>query len=277
MADRKKRKKDGGGEGGAPAWMVTYGDLMSLLLTFFVLLLSFSTINEQEFKEALRSLRGALGLLPHNVTVFNPIFPDKPSERAARSIRRLAIEMKERMQVQGVDDEVKIELDEEEGALRVSLPSSILFASASAELRRQSFSVLSDVGDALAELPGISVEVRGHTDSRPLQNSRRFADNWDLSYFRAKAVKQYLTEVSDLPESELEVVALGPSEPVADNETPEGRLQNRRVELYIRGDLQEGDADVLKDRLNVLVPQDEANPPAADFDIDLGPNTEFIR
>ena len=85
MAGRRGGDDEGGG---APAWMVTYGDLMSLLLTFFVLLLSFSTVHEDEFRKAMASLQGALGVMPLERTVIQlpKATPEVPRPRPARQV-----------------------------------------------------------------------------------------------------------------------------------------------------------------------------------------------
>src|SRR5690606_4418358 len=82
------------------------------------------------------------------------------------------------------------------------------------------------------------VEVRGHTDNRPISGAG-YRDNFDLSYERAKNVMLYFTRQGGLPQDEFEVIACGESQPIATNETEEGRQANRRVELFVRGDFGE--------------------------------------
>ena len=230
MPPRKKKKGDEGG--GAPLWMVTYGDLMSLLLTFFVLLLSFSTITEEEaFKQAIASFRGAVGFLPRELTVvqINPM--PKRMKRTSRTIEELARKL---LQIMGKDDKVKIELDAQ-GGLKISLPNQVLFDTARAELKVEAYAVLNDVGEVLAELPIAFFEVRGHTDNRPLVRSSQYRDNYDLSFGRADAVARYLNRAQDIPLDQFEIIACGAGQPVAPNSTLEGQRANRRVEIYIRG------------------------------------------
>ena len=233
---------------GAPAWMVTYGDLMSLLLTFFVLLLSFSSITEEKFEEALLSLRDALGIMPQSLSIVSIEQEAQTHPRPPRSIERVAREMQRRLQVLGRDHDVDLEYDE--GGIKVNLPSQILFESARAELRPEAHEVLDTLAEMLGDLPGATFEVRGHTDSRPLLSSAVFEDNYDLSYGRAKSVTTYLDEMGEAPLEQFEIVALGPAQPVASNETEEGRLRNRRVELQIRGEFEETELDELHERLD---------------------------
>lgn len=233
---------------GAPAWMVTYGDLMSLLLTFFVLLLSFSSITEEKFEEALISVRDALGLMPQNLSIVSIEQESQIPPRPSRSIERVAREMQRRLQVLGREQDVDLEYDE--GGIKVNLPSEILFESARAEVRSEAYDVLDTLAEVLGDLPDASFEVRGHTDSRPLRSSVVFEDNYDLSYGRAKSVTTYLTEMGEAPLEQFEIVALGPAQPVASNETDEGRLRNRRVELQIRGQFEEAELEELHERFD---------------------------
>lgn len=227
-----KREKKGGGDEGAPGWIVTFSDLMSLLLTFFVLLLSFSTIQEEDFNEAMMSLQGALGVLPQFSSVVSPMQRSQrrtttESERAARQLRRM-------LQVKGLERQVKIEYDAK-GGLKISLPNSILFGVGSAVLSADAYPLLEDVAEVLGEMPQTFIEVRGHTDSSPLTTTTQFRDNYDLSYYRSHAVAERLRSGGGIPEEQFEIVACGPSQPIAPNDTEEGRVTNRRVELYVRG------------------------------------------
>lgn len=222
-------------EAGAPLWMVTYGDLMSLLLTFFVLLLSFSTITEEElFREAIQSFRGAVGFLPKELTAvqINPM-PRRmrPPSRAAEELaRRLRL----RLQILGKEQDVRLEFDPQ-GQLRISLPNRVLFDTASAQLKPDSFPILNDFSTILADLPDAFFEVRGHTDNRPLTSTARFRDNHDLSVARADSVARYLAQVGRIPLDRFEITGAGPGQPVATNDTEEGMQANRRVEVTVKG------------------------------------------
>ncbi len=252
----KRRKKNNQDSGGAPAWMVTYGDLMSLLLTFFVLLLSFSTINEEDFREAIMSLRGALGVLPRHTSPVMPFMADAQTSRS-RAIERVARDLQRRMQILGYDKLVDVEMDLERGGLTINLPSQVLFATASAEVKPDAYPVLSDVATILGDVPDAFVEIRGHTDSRPLSPTPLFRDNWDLSYHRAKSVMEFLREAGDLPEEDFEAIACGPTQPVATNETEEGRQANRRVELFVRGNFPPEVREDLLDRIERELPVED--------------------
>ena len=252
MASAGRRKKQSAEEGGgAPAWMVTYGDMMSLLLTFFVLLLSFSTISQEDFEKAMMSLQGAFGILPQYRTMvqINPL--PKVSRETAQAIERLARELRRRLQVLGKEDDVDIKYDKQ-GGLKISLPSKILFDTARAEIKEEAYPFLADLAELLAGIPNAFVEVRGHTDSRPLISTARYRDNYDLSYARADAVTRYIVTVGGMPIDRFEIIACGPGQPVATNDTPEGQQANRRVEVYVRGQLGEATMTTLREEISAL-------------------------
>ena len=259
MAQRKKKSSGGDDIGGAPGWMVTYGDLMSLLLTFFVLLLSFSTINEEEFKEALRSFQGMWSVLPANLSIIAPEKPNQAKRRTPRAVEQVARKLMEKMQVEGMENAVNVELDKEKGGLTITLPNRILFEPGEADLRPEAFPVLANVAEVLQDVPGALIDVRGHTDNSPLQIASRFADNWELSFFRAKAVTAFLEDENrgGIASSRLEVTGCGSGKPRETNDTPEGRQANRRVELSVQGDFNESEKSQIQGR---LTEQDRLNP-----------------
>lgn len=249
MATSRRRKNEEQ-MGGAPAWMVTYGDLMSLLLTFFVLLLSFSTIQEEDFNKAMMSFQGALGIFDKSPMVVEPTIIPRPQMSSA-TIERLAREVKRRLQVLGKEGDVEVTYDK--GGFRIELPSGVLFPSGQAQLSSAAPDVLTSVQDVLEEVGGLAFfEVRGHTDDVPVSAGSPFEDNWDLSYHRAKAVIDYLSDSGAIPKERFEVVALGPSQPIATNDTPEGRATNRRVEILVRADMSEERVKAMQQRVRGL-------------------------
>ncbi len=223
---------------------------MTLLLTFFVLLLSFSTITDEKFEDAVHSLQRALGIMPASLSIA-PTDPDtQAARRSPRSVERVARELQRRLQVLGREQEVELEFDE--GGISLSLPSEVLFDTARAELKSEAFSVLDNVAEVFQDVPEAVIEVRGHTDSRPLLSTAMYEDNHDLSYARAKSVATFLDQSGGLEMEQFEIIALGPTQPVATNETPEGRQKNRRVDLHVRGDFGEESVDDIRERVETL-------------------------
>ncbi len=230
-------------EPGAPGWIVTFSDMMSLLLTFFILLLSFSTVSEDAFNQAMMSLQGAFGVLPKLSGVVSPV--PRPSRDKSDAQSSAATRLRRRLQVEGLEKQVKVEYDAM-GGIKISLPNSVLFDAGSASLRPDGYPVLRAIGEVLSELPDTFIEVRGHTDTLPLTATTRFRDNFDLSYFRAHAVSERLVVDGKVPIEQFEIVSCGPSQPLATNDTEEGRTANRRVELYVRGLVDQSKIDSLR-------------------------------
>lgn len=220
---------------GAPMWVVTYGDLMSLLLTFFVLLLSFATMEEtKKYEMAIISIQGAFGIMPKETTAVQIHPMPKPMKRVHKKEEDVARKIRRQLQVVNKQDEVKVKYDKLHG-LKITLPSAILFSPGQAVLRPGAFGVLSELGGVLSELPETFLEVRGHTDDQALGDAGTYRDNYDLSYARADSVARFLNRVARIPMKQFEIVACGAGQPVAPNTTDEGRMANRRVDIYLRG------------------------------------------
>ncbi len=211
---------------GLDEWVMTYGDMMSLLLTFFVLIVSFSSMQETKFKQAANSLTEAFGFMarPESVIEFNePLVPNhNPESREAevlyevRAVEKMVYE-------NGLQDQVEVEVGKEGVRFRVAAP--FLFMPASDDLDPGARLLLDNIGLMLRKFP-YKVAVEGHTDSLPIRSSR-FPSNWELSAARAVSVARYFQSTGVAPEN-LGATGYG------DNETPDGRSRNRRVEILLQ-------------------------------------------
>lgn len=237
-----------------PGWMVTYADLMSLMLTFFILLISFSEVRRGKLEEALQSIQGAMGdAAASGGSAFNMRRNEQPG-LPFDHIERLARKLEERLLAQGKDGEVQLEYDGQ-GGLRIDLPSRILFDSAEADLKRdpETQRILADVANVLSEVPEAFFEMRGHTDSRPLADTTVFRDNYELSFARAMTVTRFISDNGRIPMEQFEVISCGPGQPVATNGTAEGQAANRRVEIYVRGKLTPKERRDVEERSRTLI------------------------
>jgi chemotaxis protein MotB len=223
----KKQRKPKKVEEGAPLWMTTYSDMVTLLLTFFVLLLSFSTVEKKKFEEALVSIKDAMGILEKQMSVVQkPV--DKivsPQIRFENSVERAVKNLQE---IPELRDEISFEKDDEGVHVRISNP--LLFNSGEAELRTSSRSVLDTVGSVLAENI-YKIVIEGHTDNVPINNDD-YHSNWELSAARAVSLVEYFIG-SGMAPHRFQAVAYGEYQPLAENTTNEGRATNRRVEIFI--------------------------------------------
>jgi chemotaxis protein MotB len=226
---RKKKCPDPPPEG-APAWMTTYGDMVTLLLTFFVLLISFSSVQEAKFKKAMRSLQGALGVLnATGAAVIDTGNNDYVSRNPqSDDIQKAISQLNQLIEASQKGGLISVERQKERIHIRISNP--MLFDSGSAQVKEEVRPILTSIS-ALLKLTPYEVRVEGHTDSIPIATAV-FPSNWELSSARAAAVVREFASEGVAPTRFL-AVGFAEYQPIASNATEEGRAQNRRVEIYM--------------------------------------------
>jgi chemotaxis protein MotB len=237
MAERRKKKKKAGGPS-APAWMVTYSDMVTLLLTFFVLMLSMAEMDKVKFERAAISLKGAFGIMQSKPQ------PEVKSEVVVPEMGAIPYEMLQRVydrmiqDLQKLDINSDIELVKDRGAIVLRIKEKILFASGSSRLKAGAEPVLRKVSELVAPLP-FNIRIEGHTDSVPYSASER--SNWDLSVQRAVSVLSFFAENDLLSLDRLSAVGYGDQQPLVPNDSEANRALNRRVEFILEtgGDYQE--------------------------------------
>ena len=246
----------------AAAWMSTFSDLMNLLLCFFVLLFSMSTIDAAKFEQLAASFSDSFsiftagstsigeGLLVGNgVMQLNELDEfmntmGKESEEVeeeedplaelkkeqTKESEELAELIEEIVQEQNLQNEIDVDFTSQYVSL--TLNGGILFDSGKAVLKPECSAVLNKIGIILEKYAKSVIEIEGHTDNVPIHTSQ-FADNDELSDARALAVFRYILEHTNLNPANLKHAGRGEYVPVADNATAEGRTKNRRVEIKI--------------------------------------------
>ena len=219
---------------GLPAWLATFGDLMSLLLCFFVLLLSFSTMKQDDFEKAVGSLQGALGVLPGEPVLTSPIKLEWPIIKGditqSRTMKDAKAEIEKEVEAAGQLDNVEI-IESDEG-ITIRIKDNALYPSGKADIKTDFLPLLNKIGGVLARMPN-SVEIEGHTDNLPIANDE-FPNNHWLSSGRALGVLDvFRNEVGIAPER-LAAIGYGEFKQLVENDTEDGRAQNRRVEIKIR-------------------------------------------
>ena len=228
---------DAGEEEGAPAWVVTFGDLMSLLLCFFVLMLSFSEMDRKKYRVVSGSLKQAFGV-QRKIPVFeSPKGQKMISKEFDQAIATAKIEEEIidplRMELKGkfkdLEDQVEIEMTEKMVTIR--LMGEATFDTGKADIRPQFKPLLKKIG-ALAEKTNGDIIIAGHTDNVPLFGGR-FRSNLGLSSARAGSVAEYMLRHSAIEPQRVSTMGFGEFRPLAPNGTPEGRQKNRRVEIII--------------------------------------------
>lgn len=215
-------------------WVTTYGDLMSLLLTFFILIVSFSNTELIKFRQAMGALQGSTGALTEapgpSVIPRNIVRPDFQSNIKMRNaIEELLDEVEE-----GYANEVKsnaISIEKVHDGLVIRLGDNLVFESGQAQLKLQAFNLLDKISKLIL-LNEFSVVVEGHTDNIPMK-SAQYPSNWDLSAARALSVLKYFTDSAGIDPSTIIAIGRGEFKPLAPNDSPENRALNRRVEIYL--------------------------------------------
>lgn len=232
-------------------WLISYSDFITLLFAFFVVMYSVSQVNESKYRVLSDTLVQAFGTTP---LVIDPIQVGDPRQ----SVRPDAIDLGktksgeeegdgpfDRMadlpqlsdqftqEFQDLIDDDLVQITSNELWLEITLKDSILFASGEVQVTEQARRIFEDISAVLAGYEN-PVQVEGHTDNQPV-SSAQFPSNWELSAARAASVVKLLREQGIAPER-LAAVAYGEFHPIAENDTPEGRAQNRRVALMIARD-----------------------------------------
>jgi len=211
----------------APFWMTTFSDMMTLLMVFFVLIVSMSEIKIERFEEALTYFQGGRGVLSQQSIMNNTLnTQDTPNINRRRAER--FEKLQEYLRENGLQDKVQVSLRPD--GVHTVITDSVMFNTGEARIIEPARTVLRLlVGVIDTEVKAVAVE--GHTDSRPIRTIR-YPTNWELSAARAASVVRFLQQHEDVLEPQ-RYVALGYGEhrPVATNATPAGRAQNRRVEI----------------------------------------------
>lgn len=244
----KKRNKESGGEGG---WIVTYADLMTLLLCFFVLLYAMSqSIDEEKYQTLANSLQNAfLGSVGEDILDGmssggdsysddgEDLSEDEVAEEGGSTteggvIGGLAEELHDVVEafisIQGLDSGVNVTIVPE--GIMLDIQEQILFDLGKAEIKTQSLDTLSKIGSLFKKFDN-DIRVIGHTDSIPI-NTSKFASNWELAAARSCAIVRYYNSQGFDPDRFV-CMSYGDTAPIDTNETEEGRMANRRVNFLI--------------------------------------------
>jgi len=227
----KKPKK---APAGAPMWMVTFSDMVTLLLTFFVLLLSMASMDKVKFSQASDSLAGAFGVMassnstaisPPRVVTYAPVDDDLVS-RVYKRLRSKIHELK-------IDKDITLVKDR--GAVILRIEDAVLFASGQSTLNRAAEPILDKVAELVRPLP-FNMKIEGHTDSRG-----DLMANWKLSVDRAVSVLGYFVGKQLLPLDRLAATGYGGQKPLYPEDSDAARALNRRVEFVLESQGGPGD------------------------------------
>ena len=266
----KKKKKDSGG--GTANWMNTFADLMNLLLCFFFLLFSMSSVDADKFEALVQSLEHSFSILPQGGSSIgdgqmvaagvnqlqlldqfykeatnssseeegedNEAEEDNPEQALKQEMAEAGLKESEEMaeQIEKMLEEQRIadqvELDSNAQFVRLTLNGALLFDSGQSKIREDALPLVDKLSLILENYNSSLIDIEGHTDNVPISNER-YENNDVLSAYRAFSVKDYVLGKTTLEAGKINATGCGEYNPVADNATPEGRARNRRVEIKI--------------------------------------------
>ena len=260
MSRRRSEKK---AEEGIPEWMATYGDMVTLLLTFFIMLFSMATIDKAKYEAVVNALRDQFTVQSSDISndqaegnsdipgqgegpvvtikptaspAATPTISTAPTATGVGGGAALAAEydeFKKKMESLIIDFGLSewITVLDGETAITLRINSIVLFDSGSADIKGAGREVLVKTGNFLRVLER-PIVVQGHTDSVPIK-SMLFPTNWELSTKRATNVVLFLIENSGLDPTKLTATGNGEFQPISPNDTEENRTKNRRIDVVI--------------------------------------------
>lgn len=220
---------------GAPAWMVTYSDLVTLLLTFFVLLLSMANMDPVRFISASVSIKKAFGInAPASPSEFNiPIMQNVPVVTYSPVIEDTSKKIHEKVksQIASLRINDQVELVEKDGdAIILRMSDSILFQKGQSEISPNSYLLLRNIADIIRPLP-VLTRIEGHSDDTP---GKEVMDNWNISADRAVSVMRFFHRSKLLELDRVSAVGYGDSRPIVPNSDDTQRAKNRRVDFVLK-------------------------------------------
>ena len=273
---RKKREPEAKPAAG---WITTFSDLMNLLLCFFVLLFSMSTVDAEKFQMVIASLQSSLSIMPAgsmsigegemvgngisqlpNIDVFfetssgedgdsqggkteetetETDVAEQYKEQALAESEQMAEQIEQQIEAGGLQNQVEVDFNAE--YVKLTLHGAILFDSAKANIREDAQPLIAKIGTILENYDSNVIEIEGHTDNVPIHSSK-YENNNVLSMYRALSVADFIRDNTTLDPALIKSSGRGEYVPVADNTTEEGRARNRRVEIKVYNSYNSGGA-----------------------------------
>lgn len=254
---KKKEKEEEEGGGGMERWLLTYSDLITLLMAFFIVMYAMSQVDAQKYSAVANSL--SLVLTGQAMSVLETQGPSLAEGISGQQVKEgPGISPQEQGQLDEVKKQIaefikaedaqaaaqgsgaagstaklsdSITVMEQERGLVISFKDTLLFASGSDELTPQARVIITKVGSALKYIPNY-IRVEGHTDNLPI-NTGKFPSNWELSVLRATNVVHILQSNAGIAPNRLSIVGYGEYRPLVENSDTVNRSMNRRVDIVI--------------------------------------------
>lgn len=253
---------------GAPAWQSTFSDLMNLLLCFFVLLFSMSTVDAEKFQLVIASLSSSMSILPAggasigdgnmvsagvnqlefldsyyndlaNSKSITDSTTDGQDKNAQEQYEQMELSESEKMaediekQLNNTSLENIVDVDFNAEYVQLSLNGALLFESGKSDIMQEAYPVVNKISSILSGYTDNMIEIEGHTDNVPVSARSKYESNDVLSMYRALSVADYIRSNTSLDPAHIKSSGRGDYDPVADNSTVDGRARNRRVEIKV--------------------------------------------
>ncbi len=217
--------------------MATFADMSTLLLTFFVLMLSFANIDIEKFRDLLGSVQDAFGVqkrvrgefqaaLDEQVFKADSVTAEPQAEKLHEELQQMSEQLDEVVQENMMQEQTEVQVGS--NGVRIRITGHIMFGPGQADVKYAAYELLDGIAEAMHNYD-YYLMIEGHTDSIPI-NTAQFPSNWELSSARASAVVRYMINKGIDP-LRLSGIGHGANYPIADNSSPEGRESNRRVEF----------------------------------------------
>jgi len=220
------------------SWLVTYADLVTLLLVFFVLLYSLSSFKQEKFKSAISSIKQQLSSNAP-LTGISDLIEIEDSTKSKISIEDVTgLRIRQNAMVENINDFINkthqsknISVQTLNNKIIITITGRILFNSGSASLNKNALPVLNEIAALVFKYPEYAINIKGHTDDVPIA-TKQFPSNWELSAIRATTVLKYLIKKGVKPDR-LTATGYGDVMPLVPNTSAENRAINRRVEFVL--------------------------------------------
>lgn len=234
------------------AWLLPYSDMLTLLLALFIVMFAMAKVDDEKFQE-IKSEFGTILSSHHSTSsVIGSVIDmgtattkkattssEAQAQEAAtqaqlenQQLEKISTQLTQELTDSGLKEQTEVKLETD--GLHITLASSILFASGSAEMTDTTKQALDLLSSSLKKLKANKIIIAGHTDNVPEKGTGRYQSNWELSAARAITVMNYFISKGVILEQNAAIQAFADTDPKADNNTAQGRSENRRVEMIIQ-------------------------------------------
>ncbi len=220
-------------DAGLPPWMATFADMVTLLLCFFVLLLSFANTDTQEMKDMLGNMKQAFGVQYENSSYSNIAYSTdarkfKQTQKEQEQLKELVLELQKFVSAFSESD---VSISRESSGVMLRAGSSHMFEPGKADLLPETIPLLQEIVKILS-MTRFTLMVCGHTDGEAQAQRKNIDSNWELSTVRAAACLRWILDHSHIKADRLKAVGYAGSRPLVPSITERNKAKNRRVEFY---------------------------------------------